>query len=308
MRIRRNHLKIHWSSAVQIALVIGVAIPLLTAGGVHAQEDSDARESITASPSSESFKINAGDTRRDTMLIINDGDVAYDFAVYARPYSVLNELYDPSFSVIKQNTNVHNWVQFEKTKYHLDPGQKATVNYTIKVPADAAPGGHYGVLFAETQQRGIGTTGVARQKRVGNLIYATVNGKYITSGKFDDFILPKWQKRPPFISAARVTNTGNVDFETTVSTVAKDVFGRTKFTYTGDPRVLPATTRRIEMKWDKAPSFGLFNVSQTVNFLGQTHTGSGWVLIAPTWFALLAAAIILMGVVYAVHTYRKSRR
>jgi hypothetical protein len=295
--------KLSGALCAALALVAVAAAPVASA-----QSTSEGRESITASPSSVSFKINAGETRRDSMKIINDGDVAYDFAVYARPYSVQNELYDPNFSVVKQNTNVHNWVQFEKTKYHLEPGQTAVVNYTIKVPVDAAPGGHYGVLFAETQQRGIGSTGVARQKRVGNLIYAIVNGTYSTKGKLTQFVLPFWQKKVPLLSAARVTNTGNVDFTASVNTTAKDVFGRTKFTYRGDPRVLPATTRRIEMNWEKAPNFGLFKVSQQVSFLGQQYNHSGWVLVAPVWFALLAAVAAVVGATYAVRSYRKTRR
>jgi len=290
-----------------LVLIAGLIISAVTVP-VGAQEGQQSTESITASPSSESFDINAGDTKRSSMKIINDGQVAYDFIVYARPYSVINENYDPNFSIIKTNTNVHKWVQFDKTKYRLEPGQKATVTYTILVPADAAPGGHYGVIFAETQQREIGTTGVSRQKRVGNLVYARVNGTIQESGKFIEFILPLWQRKSPVISSARVTNTGNVDFDTDVKTVAKDMFGRTKFTYTGDPVVLPGTTRLVQMNWDKAPNFGLFRVSQNVAFLDQKHANSGVILLAPVWFPILLGATLVGGIVYAVLAYRKRRR
>jgi len=290
-----------------VVLMAGLIISTATVP-VSAQEGQQPTESITASPSSETFDINAGDTKRSSMKIINDGQVAYDFIVYARPYSVINENYDPNFSTVKTNTNVHKWVQFDKTKYRLEPGQKATVTYTILVPADAAPGGHYGVIFAETQQREIGTTGVSRQKRVGNLVYARVNGKVQESGKFEEFIMPFWQRKSPVISSARVTNTGNVDFDTDVRTVAKDMFGRTKFTYTGDPVVLPDTTRLVQMNWDKAPNFGLFRVSQNVAFLDQKHANSGVILLAPVWFPILLGVTLLGGIVYAVLAYRKRRR
>lgn len=293
-------------------VVAGMLLASLVAGTawspVSAQDTAQSTESITASPSSESFSINAGDTKRSKMQIINDGQVAYDFAVYARPYSVINENYDPSFSVIKNNTNVHKWVKFDKTSYRLEPGQKAIVTYTVLVPADAAPGGHYGVIFAETQNRDIGSTGVSRQKRVGNLIYARVNGTVQESGKFLEFTLPFWQRSSPLVSSARITNTGNVDFDTAVRTVAKDIFGRTKFTYTGDPVVLPDTTRLVKMNWDKAPNFGLFRVSQNVAFLDQKHTKSGMVLLAPVWFPILLVIALTGGIVYAVLAYRKRRR
>lgn len=281
---------------------------LFAAPAAVAQEAREQRESITASPASVSFKIDAGDAKRDSMQIINDGDVAYDFIVYARPYSVSNERYEPNFSAITANTNVQKWVQFDKTKYHLEPGEKATVSYTIRVPADAAPGGHYGVLFAETQQRNLDATGVARQKRVGNLVYATVNGKARSGGTIKEFILPWWQTTPPLQSSARVTNTGNVDFDAQVTTIARDLFGRTKFTYTGDPIVLPGTTRLIEMPWEKAPHFGLFKVEQNVAFLDQKHQNSGYVLIAPRWFPFVVLLALAGGIGYAVSARRKSRR
>lgn len=289
-----------WAVVVAV-LTVALAGPLASAQG-------KGRESISASPASETFRINAGDVKRDSMDIINGGDTAYDFIVYARPYSVSNEQYDPNFSDIKANTNIHKWVQFDKTRYHLKAGEKVTVTYTIRVPQNAAPGGHYGVLFAETQQRDQDATGVVRQKRVGNLVYATVNGKTTTGGTFKQFILPAWQTASPMQSSARVYNSGNVDFEAKVQTIAKDMFGRTKFTYTGDPVVLPETTRLINMHWDKAPNFGVFRVQQKVEFLGQKHENSGYVLIAPRWFVVLAAASIIGGVGYAVYSRRKRRR
>lgn len=291
---------------VRFALILCVLV-LLTGPAAYAQSTPEPKESITASPSSESFKINAGDTRRGSMRIINDGDVAYDFSVYARPYSVTNELYNPTFSIIKQNTDIFRWVQFEKTQYHLAPGQTAVVNYIMTVPADAAPGGHYGVLFAETRQGTSRSTGVVRQKRVGDLIFATVNGSYKTNGKLENFVLPNWQRHVPLTSEARVTNGGNVDFEVDATTTVQTVFGADKFRYHSNPRVLPGTTRLIIMNWESAPRFGIFRVTQQVSFLGQHHSHSGVVLLAPLWFAVVAPLIILFGAGYAIRN-RRARR
>jgi hypothetical protein len=258
-------------------------------------------EKITMSPSSRTIKLDAGTVLRGSMDVINSGDVAFSFKVYTTPYTVSGESYDPNFTRTAANADAYSWVKLEKTDYpSLEPGQMVTVPYTIHVPETAAPGGHYGVIFAETKAREIGQTGVARQKRVGQILYLTVNGNYISGGKIAGFNLPFWQTKPPVVSTARVSNTGNVDFETEVRTVAKDLFGRTKFTYSGDPIVLPQTTRLIEMNWDKAPNFGLYNVSQSVKFLGSEHTNSNLVLVAPRWFPILLIIIVLSGVSYAV--------
>lgn len=286
------------------AIVLSVFTVAPIAG---AQASKGGRESITASPSSQRFSVNAGETKRGSMQIINDGEVAYEFILYARPYSVSNEAYDPDFSTVKKNTNIQNWVQFDKTRYRLEAGQKATVEYTLRIPEAAKPGGHYGVLFAETQNDKLDTTGVARQKRVGNLIYATVNGKTISQGSVKEFILPFWQKKAPVISSARVVNSGNVDFDTDVSTIAKDMFGRTKFSYNGDPIVLPETTRLVEMNWDKAPNFGLFKVTQKISFLDQKHENGSYILIAPAWFPIAVTVALIGGAGYAARKRFKRR-
>lgn len=284
-----------------------VALLVHSASVFAATPNADSSERITLSPSSTTLELAAGETKQGTMKVINDGDVTYGFSVYARPYSVFNEQYQPDFTKQYSNTDVYKWVQFDQTSYQIEPGQSIVVAYTIRVPTNATPGGHYGVLFAETDERGLEGTGVARKKRVGNLLYVTVTGEYKTSGELKEFILPFWQTIAPMTSSARVENTGNADFKAQVTTTAKDVFGQTKFRYTGDPIVLPQTTRLIEMKWDAAPNFGFFKVEQTVSFLDQKHQNSSFVLIAPKWAPVVVLILIAAGASYALLQRRTTK-
>lgn len=291
------------------AVLLAVAFTTSASVGAVSSDTQDApSERITLSPSSTTLKLKTGEVKRGSMKITNDGDVAYGFSVYARPYSVSNEVYDPNFTDQQSNTNVYRWVQFDQTAYRIEPGQTVDVPYTLRIPADAAPGGHYGVLFAETDERGLEGTGVARKKRVGNLLYVTVDGTYKMSGELKEFILPFWQTRVPMNSSARVANTGNADFRAKVTTTATDMFGRTKFTYKGDPIVLPDTTRLVEMKWENAPNFGLFKVSQSVAFLDRQYQNEGYVLIAPKWAPVMLIVIMSAGAAYVVLRQRSDRR
>jgi len=264
------------------------------------------QEKITISPASQTLSLDAGVSVTDNFKVINNGDIAYDFVVYARPYSVSDEMYEPNFKDTKANADVYKWIQFEKTTYHAEPGQTIEVNYAMRVPSGAAPGGHYGVIFAETKEKTLDATGISRQKRVGKLIYSTVNGNYRTTGEFAGFTLPFWQQQDSFTSSVRVKNTGNADFDADVSTVARDIFGTAKFTYTGKSKILPETTRLINMKWDKAPAFGLFKVEQNSSFLGQKQTNSGYVLLVPQWLPVLLVLIVILGIGYAL--VQKTRR
>lgn len=289
-----------------IFALLASAIPF---SGVFAQENNEEVERIAISPTSKPYDLEAGEIRTDEVTVINDGDLPFDFVMYARPYSVTNEEYTPDFSTTKPNTDVYQWIKFEKTKFSLAPREKATVKYTIKVPQDATPGGHYGVIFAETESKDEAAgASVVRKKRVGSIVYATVKGEYKIEGQTESIEVPFWQSRPPMQVSARVTNTGNTDFAVKNTFVVKDVFGRVKYENSPEKRILPNTTRDITLPWEGSPQFGLFKVDYKIEYLDKATEKSGYVLIAPRWFPILVLAVVAAGVGYAIYTLRKSRR
>ena len=264
-------------------------------------------ERITMSPTSSDYSVDAGKTINDKLTIINDGAVAYDFLVYARPYSVSSEAYEPNFTATPKNADLYAWVQFAQTKYHLEPGASTKINYTIRVPEGAAPGGHYGVIFVETQPSGQAATGsVLRKKRVGSIIYATVNGSYKNEGTANEVDIPFWQVQPPLHVSMKAKNTGNTDFIDTTRVVVKDVFGRVKHDATKDYVVLPQTTRKINSDWTGASWFGLYKVDVEQKVLGKTTASSGYVLMMPRYLPVALIVILLIGGLYAAY-HRKKR-
>lgn len=264
-------------------------------------------ESITLSPVSRDYKIDAGKEVSDELTIINDGKVPYDFIVYGRPYSVQNEQYDPDFTKIKSNTDVYQWIRLPQTKYHLEPSKTVKVPYSIAVPSNATPGGHYGVIFAETQPTVEASgTSVVRKKRVGTIIYANVNGIYSNKGEFLDASLPFWQVQPPMSASLRVQNTGTSDFKDTIRYTVKDILGNTKYDASKQYPVLPQTIRKVNLAWDDAPWFGLFRVEITQGFLGKQKITSGYVLMMPRFIPITLLVLAIIGGGYALYRRRKA--
>lgn len=297
-------------AVVSLALLLGgCGVLVVTSRAMAAETTSKAAvERITLSPVSKPYTLSVGQVVHDTITIINDGETAYDFVVYARPYSVVNEAYDPNFSATKENADVYRWVQFDQARYHLEPGKRVEVPYTLRVPLRAAPGGHYGALFAETQPKPGDNSSVTRKKRVGSIVYATVKGPYLTEGSFKGFAADFWQRRPPLTASSRVTNSGNVDFKTKASLRVTDLFGRTKYSVEGDYVVLPGTTRQITQSWEDAPGFGLFKVKQTADFLNQKNQSSKYVLLMPRWVPFVVVLLVIAGGLYVALSLRRKRR
>lgn len=293
---------------ITTGLLLALFVAVGSVSGAYAAEPADTpTESITLSPASSRLRLDAGAVETGELTVLNDGDIAYDFIVYARPYSIQNNNYEkPDFTGTPSNADAYRWVQFAETSWRIEPGDTLKIPYSLRVPADAAPGGHYGVIFVETQPTGADGISVARKKRVGSLLYVTVNGTFRTGGQILGAEVPWLQFRAPLMANVMVENTGNADFDATVNYKVTDIFGRTKYDATKDYVVLPKTVRKINIEWGSAPWFGLFNVALTTNYLDQSSSSRSLVLLVPRWLLYTVLVIFVGGGAYVA--LRRRRR
>ena len=283
------------SAVAGIAICLAIVLPSIT----HA---ASVDESMTVSPISRHYQLDAGHVANDELTVINNGQVGYDVIVYARPYSVASDSYEPNFVNTPRNADAYQWVQFTATKYHVDAGRTVHVPYTLSVPAMSAPGGHYGVIFVETQPSDSGS--VVRRKRVGMLIYATVKGQYITRGEAAGGAIPFWQFTSPLAATVSTKNTGNADFDDTITYTVKNILGKVIYRGSNAYTVLPGTTRKITLGWNDSPWFGLYAVEARHSFLNQTPTISGYVLMIPRWVYAVVVLVTIGAAVYAIRRRR----
>lgn len=248
-------------------------------------------ESIVMSPASKPIKVDAGQVVNDHVMIINDGTTGYTFKVYATPYSIKNSSYEGDFDSKVGNSDAYQWVTFEKTEYHLEPGQRVEVPYRVSVPNDAASGGHYGVIFAETQPMASQQSQIARKKRVGMIMYVTIKGDYVEAGREVGVRIDPIQIGYPLSGTMTVENTGNADFTMGKTLRIKSIFGGTLYESTLEHIILPKTTRDIALTWDKGAWIGWYNVTTESNILGKKMTHDQLVFIAPPWFMIVAVAV-----------------
>lgn len=290
----RSIIRTPWSAALLAALLI-VMMP----HGAQAQAGNDTeRNSIVLSPVSQRFDIKAGTDATSKLTVINDGTSEEKIILYGRPYSVKSEAYQPDYESKTANTDVYQWVRFDKTTYTLQAGQSIDIPYSLHVPAGAAPGGHYGVIFVETQPKEGSSDAVIRKKRVGTIVLATVDGEVRRSGSVLGTQAAFWQTTPPLTVTNRVQSTGNTDIQAATKYTVSDVFGAVKYQATKDFTIYPGTTRRIDLTWDQAPWFGLFRATQSITVLGKETVVSHYVLIAPRWLPITLVVLLVIGVIY----------
>lgn len=278
-------------SVLFISLVVNLRV-------AHAAEG-DA-EAITLSPASQDLKLSAGEIYKGSFKVINSGKEIFTYSVYPRPYFVVDENYDPTFEKIGTNTDLFEWLSFESASYTIKPGETREIPYSIRVPATASPGGHYGVVFAESQPPKESTQSVIRKKRVGMIVRATIEGKSILKGSVLSSSAQFWQTIPPLRASVRIKNDGNTDFQSTNTLIVKDMFGNVKQKIIKQIVVYPGTIRKLEMSWDDAPWFGLFKVEIESKLLSQSDSATHYVLILPRWLALTVLVFSVGGVSYVL--------
>lgn len=290
--------------------LLAVFTLLATIGMVFSMQPAKAQnasneESITLSPAVSRPELKAGQSATGKLQVINNGTLPYTFVLYARPFSVQGEQYDPNYTEVNERTEAYQWVKFEKTRFDLKAGERVEVNYTVTVPDRAEAGGHYAVMFAETQPADDGSS-VARKKRVGSLLYMTVDGDIIREGSLASWDTSLLQTSDPLVSTVRIKNSGNVHFQADLKAQYANIFGKKQFELNQEMLVMPGTTRRALVSWEDTPYFGVFKASGTITYLDKTETlEPKWIILMPRSLMIIIGLVLVALIASTVLKVRK---
>jgi hypothetical protein len=282
----------------------GIFLTLVViASGLGATNAYAASGGLTVSPTSLDTEIAPGASYKGEMLVLNQGEVDYQYKVYATPYSVTGEEYKPYFTAIDGAADITKWITFGSEGDLLKTGGEDRIPFTITVPKGTGAGSYYAALFAETSDKG--EAGVITHKRVGMVVYLRVSGDAKEQGSVTAWGVP-WLQEAPFGATVKVANEGSVHFQSKVNVKISDLFGSQKYAYERDPQIIPQKIRNIPVSWENGATFGLFKVEGTVSYLGKTETlPTRFVLIASMPIRLLMMAIVVAFVGVMVFLGRK---
>ena len=146
-------------------------------------------------------------------------------------------------------------------QFQLTPQQIENLEVIIKVPANASPGGHYGVIRFTGVPPQLNTTGVSLSASLGSLILLTVNGKLSHQLGVQEFSVNNGGKAGSVFQSAplnflvRLKNTGNVQEQPTGHVAVYDMFGKNiaNVNVNIPPRnVLPGSIRAFSQQLGKS--------------------------------------------------------
>jgi len=137
-----------WFVVGLILLVsIGFVVPFI----INAQISVSPRLSV--SPHTFEIDFFPGETRTEEIEITNKSEVALPILVRVVDFTAKDETGGTSFDEELEDPSISSrqWFEIENPNFILDAGETEKVNFTISVPENAEPGGHYAVMFFEPQ-------------------------------------------------------------------------------------------------------------------------------------------------------------
>ncbi len=273
-----------------LILVLGMTGALWGASAVHA---------VTVGPVRLDFFVNPGDTASGTIMVQNEQNQA--------------ETFYPSFQKFTENNGVKSFTNDPSdlpgwftlpSSVTLKAGEQKTIPFTVTVPKNAAPGGHFAVMWwgtapstaADGQQVSVVT-------RAGILIYMTVAGDIHEGMTVTDFSANgggSFFFGYPINFSSSLFNEGNV-YETPTGTVAVyNTLGMLSTQLPINPNgssVLPQSTKQFSAMWASNPwAFGVYHAVLTVSYgqNSQTITASKWFFVLPLWTTLGVIIVLIL--------------
>lgn len=210
----------------------------------------------------------------------------------------------------KSTYALKNWVG-KIPDYTFASQETRTIPISIDVPANAEPGGHYGVIrfsgvapdLADDQNA------VALSASIGTLVLVRVSGDVKEGASVEEFFASQngqksiFFEQGPINLVERIKNTGNVHIKPSGSLTIKNMFGQTIATLkVNDPpkNILPGSIRRFEQQLEKKWLFGRYNAQIDLSYgtTGQVLKSTLVFWVIP--WKLILAVLALLTVVYLI--------
>jgi hypothetical protein len=212
-------------------------------------------EALTVSPVRIELSLDPGQAYQGEYTLVNDSDAQRVYYNSFENFESQGETGVPVF--VASNTGLASWLE-GPALITLDPGERKTISYTLRVPADADAGGYFSVIFwSNNPPEADAVSNVAA--KIGILMLLRVNGEIEESGGLLEFVTDSkksFYTALPIPLQYRFANDGGDRLQPRGVVEVKNMLGR-EVVFDANPtlgNVLPNTIRRYELAWGEGES------------------------------------------------------
>ena len=273
---------------------------------LHAQE----ALSLSISPTLFDMSGSPGQEWSSALKIINTNPyelvISADIVNFAATGESGQGRFIPSFDPETEGQTFAEWITISDSTVVVPPEQTVQIPFTINVPTDAPPGGHYAAILVGTKsdsEEGASSR-VETSQVVSSLIFLTVAGEIIESGNIREFTTEKSIYESPEVKFnLRFENKGNVHLQPQGDIKILNMWGQERGLIPINKRslfgkVVQETVRKYTFTWSgewSLADIGRYTAIATLAYGGderqftstQTHF---WVI---PWRALMIIMLVL---------------
>jgi hypothetical protein len=221
--------------------------------------------SVTVTPPLIQLTIGPGDNWTSAIKVVNNNsyDVTYFSQVLdmeangetgqSKFIPILGKP-DPSLAA----SELARWITLPEKPITIKAGASADLQFSVRIPETAEPGGHYAAILVGTQPLGSTTKGSLMKVStyVSSLIFVRIKGDVVESGRIREFTSDKTLYQTPKADfVLRFENLGNTHLKPEGDVTIYNMWGkqRGQVLINQDANfgnVLPKSIRRFEFSWE----------------------------------------------------------
>ncbi len=238
-----------FSASVFLSIALGLVVALSSAGAAKA---------LTISPPSIEFTVQPGNQAEFIVKLYNESADKQTLYMNATTFTAGPNDGIPVYDFAAPKEDIATWITIDPKAIVLEPQGRLERTVAVNVPADAAPGGHYGIIAFSSNPptaEGAEKPQVAISQGIGTLLLVRVEGDVVESGKISSFLTPAKVNHLPVTFTTVYQNTGNIHLKPTGTITITGLSKKVAATITVNPNktsTLPKTSRTYTATWGSA--------------------------------------------------------
>lgn len=287
--------------------IIWLMLALFVVGSLgiaFAAEQAPTGQALQITPPIIDLTAKPGQTVIASIKVTNISANQLSVSVQANDFVAEGEAGEPKVLLGDSETSpysLRNWVVLPETAV-LKSQESRQYDIQIKVPDNAEPGGHFGVIRFSGAVPELEGSNVGLSASLGSLVLINVPGEVKESLKLEEFFAgnrTKFFETGPIQFGVRLRNNGNVHIKPTGQIEIYNLLGIKEATVQVNPtsrNVLPGSIRKFDQSWSRKWLFGPYKAKLSLD-AGKPTAISGqltfWVVPYKTIAGLILAAVIL---------------
>jgi hypothetical protein len=285
-------------------LVLGVVLGAAVFAVAPAPSASAVASSFAVSPPTFDLSARRDERVTETVSLLNRTESPQTVTVDVTNFAPEGEEGQARLTDADTGYALATWMRVSPRRVAIPAKTSQTFNFTITVPSDAEPGGHYGAIVfrAEVAQHS-NASGVKVAQEISALVLLKVPGKVRERASVVSFrVAKKSFGSGPVAFEIRIRNTGNVHVKPSGTIRVSDLFGRRVATLEiPSANVLPGSIRRFDSTWNHHWLWGWYKAKVALSYssarpqLAASTSFFGF----PIWIVVIGLLLLILLVTIA---------